>query len=386
MGRDALPSIALACRTRCNARALSEAARSNLAISAFEGTKLIRTLSAAVVISVLGILPLTAVALDAPTAERLGPNHVRIHWLGEGPVDVYISVDPDAGIVKENRVARNNTAGVYDLKKKFTARPYFTLRDDRDGNVLRVAERILPLEQGSNFRDVGGYPAAEGKHIRWGKIYRSAATPMLTDGDYRYLARLDIKADIDLRSTDERLYSPDNLPQHTGAHYFSGDYRFSATSADYRDSPTSLAPQFRELFQALLHHEGAVTYHCSAGQDRTGIATALVLSALGVPRDVIVQDYLLSMQYQRAQYEFQRLDPAKYPGNTFAEFIAKIPESEFAADLAARPYLYDSAGEPFLEETFKVIDSRWGNVGNYLERELGVGSAEIAQLRAIYLE
>jgi protein-tyrosine phosphatase len=106
------------------------------------------------------------------------------------------------------------------------------------------------------------------------------------------------------------------------------DYKFSAAKTGYRDLPTLLAPQFREIFQELLRHDGAVSFHCSAGQDRTGVATALVLSALGVPRDVIVQDYLLSMRYRRPQREFEKLDPTKYPGNSFVEFVAKTRTSE----------------------------------------------------------
>jgi len=74
-----------------------------------------------------------------------------------------------------------------------------------------------------------------------------------------------------------------------------------------------------------------------------------------VPRDVIIQDYLLSMRYRRPQREFEKLDPTKYPGNSFVEFVAKTRTNE----LFSRPILYDPAGEPFLEHAFNEIDQRW---------------------------
>jgi protein-tyrosine phosphatase len=328
------------------------------------------------------LIPAVSGALSAPLAERLGPDHVRIHWLGDGPVDVYVSSDPDASINQAERVAFADATGIFDFRKNMPERPYFILRDERDGSVLRVAERNLPLERGSNFRDAGGYEAADGKHVRWGMIYRSAAAPELSGNDYRYLNELKIKADVDLRSTDERSVSPDLLPTHTGARYLSSDYSLNFSEATYHDLLRSLAPQFREMFQEMFRNHEVVIVHCTAGQDRTGIAIALVLSALGVPRDVIVQDYLLSMQFRRPKYEVERMDPAEYPGNSFVEFVSKTSDSE----LYAQPYLYDAAGEPYLEEAFNEIDRRWGSVQNYLNQELGVTAAQIAQLRAIYLE
>src|SRR3546814_7695541 len=70
-------------------------------------------------------------------------------------------------------------------------------------------------------------------------------------------------------------------------------------SAVYRDFPQQLVPQLRVLFDTLLAKEGPVVYNCSAGQDRTGFATAMIMSALGVPREVIYKDYLLSTGYRK---------------------------------------------------------------------------------------
>jgi protein-tyrosine phosphatase len=353
---------------------------------------------ASLLLAGLLLWPLAAQALTTPVVERTAPDKILIRWQGADPVDVYVTSRPDAPISHARRVARADTDGSAAADWTQASRPYVILKDRRDGAVARVAERLLPLERGSNFRDLGGYPAAGGKHVRWGMIYRTAATPMLTDADFAYVARLGIRSDIDLRSLEERQLAPDRLPLRTGARYMANDYPasdvfggFSAkpgpgaanpTVSLYRSWPITLAPQFRALFQALLQGKGAVTYHCSAGQDRTGVASALVLSALGVPRDVILADYQLSTRDRRPDNEMPRLDAARYPGNAVAQFYAK---AQAAGPLTAKP-LYDAGGVAYLQHTFDEIDTRWGSIDAYLDQVLGVDRHAIARLRALYLE
>ncbi|MBV9510450.1 MAG: tyrosine-protein phosphatase [Caulobacteraceae bacterium] len=353
---------------------------------------------AAAFLAVLG-RPASVWALEAAAAERTTGDQIKLHWRGDDPVDIYAAATPDASIATARLLTKGDVTGAYAFTDADPARPYFLLRDERDGSVARTAERLLPLQQSSNFRDVGGYPAADGKHVRWGLIYRTAATPKLTDADYAYIRRLGVTAVVDLRSTEERQVIPDQFPARLGARYDASDYPASAIFSRltpppgqappppsaaisfYRTWLVSLAPQFRALFRELLRHDGAVSYHCSAGQDRTGVATALILSALGVPRDVILQDYLLSTADRRPEYEMVSVDPAKYPGNAYVAFLAK-----YNAGGPPKPKpLYDEHGA-FLLQTFDEIDTRWGGVDNYLKQELGVTPADIARLRAIYLE
>ena len=329
--------------------------------------------------------------------QRPAPDQLEIHWQGSDPVDVYVSDRPDATIAQARRVARADATGEATVAWSAPTRPYVILKDRRDGSIARTAERLLPLEHGSNFRDLGGYPAAGGKHVRWGLIYRTGATPMLTDADFRYVGRLGIASDIDLRSVEERQLAPDKVPDHTGARYFAKDYPASdifgrpPTDASgksknislYRSWPVSLAPQYRAIFQNLLKGDGAVSFHCSAGQDRSGVAAALVLSALGVPREVILADYHLSTADRRPEYEMPPIDPARYPGNIVASTYAKAQAN---GPQKPRP-LYDASGEAYLQQTFDEIDAHWGSVDNYLDQVLGVnGPADIARLRALYLE
>jgi len=315
-------------------------------------------------------------------AERIDSTHVTVSWPTGHPSDIYASVEPDGDVRAARVLARGDVSGAFLAIAPVAPRPYFTIVDATTHTATKVAERVLPLQRGSNFRDLGGYPAAGHKHVRWGLIFRSAATPRLTDEDFSYLRRLSMKADVDLRSTDERAVFPDALPMRTGVRYIAIDYRFADLGDGYPTLLTDLTPQFRAIFTELLKHGGGLTFHCTAGQDRTGVAAALVLSALGVPRNVIVEDYLLSVRYRRPRMEFWKLDSAAYPGNAFVKSIAAVPEK----DLFGSPDLYDAHHVPFLDQAFDEINHRWGDVLNYLNQVLGVGPAEIARLREIYLE
>ena len=269
-----------------------------------------------------------------------------------------------------------------------TTRPYFYLKDRKDGMTAEIAERALPLEQGSNFRDLGGYPAAGGKHVRWGKIFRSGGTPMLSDSDLARIKMLKLTDMVDLRSSEERVIAPTKIEDvRYGAVGYSmakmnlGPIDHMDLGGSYRNMPTVLAPQLRLLFKTLLADDTTVVYNCSAGQDRTGFATALVLSALGVQRDLILADYHLSTVYRRPQFEMAKLDPETVPPamKNLASFMQN--------PAAAKPMpLYDAQHKAFLESAFAEVESKWGSVDAYLDKELGVGAAERVKLRAKYLE
>jgi protein-tyrosine phosphatase len=115
------------------------------------------------------------------------------------------------------------------------------------------------------------------------------------------------------------------------------------------------------LFDRLLHSDKAVIVNCTAGKDRTGLATALVLSALGVPRDTIMQDYLLS----NSALDMDRL-------------LADAGLNALPAD-AIKPLL--DVEPAYLDAAFEQIDKDYGSVENYLKRELGVDRAAIQRLR-----
>ena len=272
-------------------------------------------------------------------------------------------------------------------------RRYVALRDNGDGSLFIAAERALPLERGSNFRDLGGYPGADGKRVVWGRIFRSGALPLLSEGDYGLLSGLGIGAIVDLRSVEERAVAPTLLDDRTGALFLSNDYSIapmlanmrSGAGADrplYAGTERTLAPQYRMLFQRLLADDGAVLFHCSAGQDRTGIGAALVLSALGVRRDDIIEDYHLSTNLRHPEFEMPRLDPAEFPGNPMVALYAAAQARP--GGMRAEP-LFDPGGRSHIAEFLDYLDAEYGGPDRYLERELGIGASEISRLRRIYL-
>lgn len=333
-----------------------------------------------------------AAALEPGAVRRVDDQTVEVDWRDADPVSVYLAETPDATPATARLVASDLRTGRAKLPAPAGQRVYVLLKDGGDGRIVRLAERVLPLRQGSNFRDVGGYAGADGLRVKWGRIYRSGAMPLLTEGDYGLLGGLGIGTVVDLRSTDERAIAPDQLDDRTGALFVSNDYGLKSLLADmtggdgeyaYRATGKALAPQYRAIFRRLLADDGAVLYHCSAGQDRTGIATALVLSALGVDRQTILKDYHLSTELRRPQYEMPPLDPADWPGNAIVPLYAAMQKSPGGPK--AEP-LYSRKGVSHLVQWFEVIDRDYGGVEGYLEKELGIGKVDVARLRALYLE
>ncbi|TZG24168.1 tyrosine-protein phosphatase [Sphingomonas montanisoli] len=342
-------------------------------------------------------LPVIAAAPTDATVTRVAPDKVRISWKDANGADVLMSDHADATAKASTLVSPDDRDGAHEQTVRPGERAYFLLRDHKSGDAIRVAERVLPLAQGSNFRDVGGYAAAGGKHVKWGMIFRSGATPLLSDADVQQVSGLHLANMVDLRSSEERQLAPSriygvpynaigySMAQITNAMKATGTpANAMPTNGDalYRKMPDMLAPQMKLLFDRLLDRSGPLAYNCSAGQDRTGLATALVLSALGVSRDVIKADYLLSTPNRHPEWEMPWFDPAAYPDNAAAQMFAR------PKDAPVRPAnpLYMPDGTPFITYALDQIDKDYGSVEGYLDKKLGVSAADIATLRATYLE
>ncbi|WP_255326506.1 tyrosine-protein phosphatase [Sphingobium sp. EM0848] len=335
----------------------------------------------------LAAMPASARVADAQ-AERISGNSIRLSWTGAAKVDVYQADRADADIATSRLVSAADADGGQTVTVDPVKRPYFLLRDRSDNSVVTVSERLVPLAQGSNFRDIGGYRTTDGRQVKWGLIYRSGASAMLTADDLAKVHALGLRNMVDLRSDEERQLAPSKID---GVHYSAIGYSMTGMTkgnlknggALYRNLPEQLAPQMRIIFDILKRQEGPVEYNCSAGQDRTGFATALILSALDVPRDVILQDYHLSTTYRQPRFELPPINAALYPDNPVAQMFAHFQSNP--ASTRAEP-LKDPDGKAFLTSAFEEIDSRWGSVENYLQQEVGVSAVDIAALRQAYLQ
>lgn len=266
-----------------------------------------------------------------------------------------------------------------------------------ENGVLSSYDRLVPLEGGSNFRDLGGYQTVDGKTVRRGLLYRSGVMTHLTEADQAYLQKIGIDTVVDLRSREELELYPNHWAPKAGVSYLHHPYSMKTFNASmqsasgghpdmgalYRTMPQSLKPQLRLYFDQAINGEAPLVVNCSAGQDRTGIASALMLSALGVPREVILADYQLSTEFRRPQVERGDVDlAAAAKTNDFAKMMLRYASAETTK---ASP-LVTTDGTPYLAFALDQIDKDYGGVEGYLARELDVTPDDIRTLRALYLQ
>ncbi|MFN8624464.1 MAG: tyrosine-protein phosphatase [Candidatus Binatia bacterium] len=266
----------------------------------------------------------------------------------------------------------------------------------RDLSPLARAEyRHLPVQGAPNFRDLGGYRSSDGRTVKWGMLYRSDALDKLTDEDQRYLDRLGLARVVDFRSAGEVKDAPDKLPpdlaprlvklpieavgvnvrelvQRINSGRVEGlnvnELLFNGNAALARDH----AAVYKTWLHGLVEPGGAPeVFHCTGGKDRTGFASALVLLALGVPKDVVMQDYLASNTYLADK-------------NRAIEWRVRL-FSFFRTDPAyLRPLL--NVEPRYLNAAFDVMEKNYGSIDNYLREALGADEPFRAALRERFLE
>jgi len=176
--------------------------------------------------------------------------------------------------------------------------------------VDNVTQRAVPLQGVLNARDLGGYRTTDGRTVRTGLVYRTGELNKATDADLATLTQRNVKVVDDLRTLPERLLAPDRVP--AGAvdnvdDIFGGNLAAMIPSAQnldgtYRAMITGPGANqgFANVLHDIINTKGAVLYHCSAGKDRTGWTSAVVLTILGVNRQTVDYDYLLSNYYRNA--------------------------------------------------------------------------------------
>lgn len=330
-------------------------------------------------------------AIGDTTVTRQGGQLV-LNWKSEGPVDVFLLEAPGA---RGRLVATQVTAAGLLVDGNLPFRPYFRLEAKGQASVT-TAERLLPLEGGRNFRDLGGYTTPEGRSVKWGRLYRSGVMSELTDADYEYLSGLGIKIVCDLRATDERSSEPTRWRTTPAANYVSWDYEMPAsalgdlfqdglpTAAKTRNTMMTMyheiayehAPRYRVMFDELAKGNLPMAFNCSAGKDRAGTAAALILSALGVEREQIVHDYALSETYVDYMQAFASPEVAE--SDSPYAYLARLPPETIMPLMRSDP--------AYIEATFAELEKNHGSVLAFIQAELDVSDAELAQIRALLLE
>lgn len=178
--------------------------------------------------------------------------------------------------------------------------------------------RIINFKGTCNFRDLGGYPTQYGKQVKWGTVYRSDHLGSLTRADLKRFEQLGIQLILDTRTPLERQSRPNRLPGDNPPRTIHFPIEVGNRSIDelkrkvffgktddldlhdeliqnYKLGVSTHGKEILAMIELLSNPDNLpVLIHCNSGKDRTGIACALLLSALGVPRETIFEDYLLS--------------------------------------------------------------------------------------------
>lgn len=233
----------------------------------------------------------------------------------------------------------------------------------------------------SNFRDLGGYTGHGGQQVKWRSIFRSDHLAGLTPADQSVLAQLGVTRAVDFRGQAESAAYAYALPgvayhplaieptvvqramelQRSG-HQLTAQDAVELMQETYRGFVHDNAPRFAALFQLLLASDEPLVFHCTAGKDRTGFAAALILFALGVPRDVVMHDYLLTNSLYRR--------PAGMGSHAPQEVLAVLWRVQ----------------EDFLEAALHKVESEFGGLQPYLVDVLGVDAAAQKELALRYLQ
>ncbi len=258
---------------------------------------------------------------------------------------------------------------------------------------LQAMTRITPLDGVHNFRHFHGYEAADGTRVRPG-LYRSGHFSRSSEADRDLVRALGITVVADLRRPRERKLEPSSWPADHVLRVISsdadddgepphlkflrtGDHSLEAVRAymqsAYRRIPRETGNQsvFREGFKALASGEadGGFLVHCAAGKDRTGIFCALVLGELGVSRDEIIEDYLLT--------------------NTAVDFDSLVPMVRQRLQENYGHVMPDEVMRAFLGVEADLLHTALTTIGDqdrYLRDVLGITDDERAALRERWLE
>jgi hypothetical protein len=227
--------------------------------------------------------------------------------------------------------------------------------------------RLVPLEGSFNFRDLGGYRGLDGRPTRWGRLFRADALHELTADDVVRLRTLGLRTVVDLR-TDRELDRSGRgplEPEPVAFHHLAvvregvpGTGTGDAGSVADADSVAAPAPPGDDLAERYLWYldvgRGALVealtllggpdhyplvFHCAAGKDRTGVLAALVLELVGVDREVIVADYVITAERIRHILDRWRSDP------DFAERMERIPPSRFTVEAPTMEGFLDGLAE-----------------------------------------
>jgi len=314
-----------------------------------------------------------------------------------GDVAVYAGTDPDA-VGRDRLVGRGGAGGTVTVTDLPAAPRWYFELVPADGDPLVVADRSLHITSAPNFRDVGGYRTEDGRWVKVGKLYRSDGLDDLTSDDVATLNAIGVHLVCDLRTDYERETDPDvaitgsetvqlnvaadgaDLTKQITEAILAGDAvkqqeilgagkgaELMTTGGTTFVTGASAKAAYTQMYERIADPANLATvFHCSAGKDRTGWAAASFLTMLGVPRDTVFHDYLLSNDYL-----------AESNAATLAKTKAIIDPALLEPVIGVAP--------EYLQASFDAVDTEYGSIDGYLTEGLGLSQPTIDQIRQEFL-
>lgn len=326
--------------------------------------------------------------------------------MAEQEVEVYLKKHPEDKqpkfLLRTAKLSFSINVGAIDY------RPYFLFKfADKS---YTIGERTLPVEGMNNLRDMGGYQAEGGKTVKWGMLYRSDHIYNATDAGVAYLKKLNINTIIDYRSDEEISKYPNKtideeikiyqLDPVAHAAELSAQFTSSKENEDInlinkiieqkeKGALVNQADVVLEQYRTFANKENskeafgqmlvataspdapAVIQHCRGGKDRTGFGAMLVLGILGVKKEDLVKDYMLT---EKNRQERNRVKMEGYK---------KLTDDKVVLD---HLYSFIDTRSEFIAISIDTITEKYGSIEKYVIEELGITRAMIDAMKAIYLE
>ncbi|MGX7245972.1 tyrosine-protein phosphatase [Enterococcus quebecensis] len=326
----------------------------------------------------------------------------------ELPVRVYYGTDGSLDIDDTTYVEFHEKGWQTFKDPNFKERLYFKLKAKSD--VFIGSERRLPLINLYNCRDMGGYLTVNGRLTKWGKVFRSDALHQVDQQGQVYIEQMGLKRIIDFRSPEEIAKDP-NISISTSQVFNFNPHadvaqQASTQSISKRDEEKIAQLEimvqtkagreqlvknrnvmikqmeqlvlgihaieaYQQFFKVLLQKDSTpLLFHCQGGKDRTGWAAALYLAALGVDKEQIYQDYLLTDKMNAPRNAKRMAIYKKYTDNEdVLAFLASLQQTR----------------KDYLNGAYDTVEERYGTMVGYLNEVLKVNDSQLEYLRENYL-
>lgn len=267
-------------------------------------------------------------------------------------------------------------AGVFPIETGEQALHAYVL--ETDNGRAAFSAKLLPMEGGFNFRDLGGIKTTDERFVKWGKVFRADELGNLTQMDWNYLATIPLVSIVDFRSMDEVSAKPDNAPKFVKNqfHLQINPGNLTSMGMDFLNDPSfdsekfmedlniqlvsdsTIISQYRQFFRILQNPDSIpLAFHCTAGKDRTGMGAALFLYSLGVDEQTIMSNYMESNINLKEKYK---------------TYIEQYPAMEGLFSVKSQ----------YLESGINYIKQNYGSVEKYLTEALEV---DIKLMKKLYL-